>query len=46
MKLANIDNLRVDGKFLDSDGNVPEGQGVLHGMLDECYEVGFICLFF
>ncbi|KAI8805667.1 hypothetical protein BJ742DRAFT_819601 [Cladochytrium replicatum] len=38
LKLAGIDNMRVDGKFLGSHGNVPEGQGVLHVLLNECFE--------
>ncbi|CAJ0826262.1 22031_t:CDS:2 [Entrophospora sp. SA101] len=29
MKLASIDNLRVDGKFIDDDGSIPEGQGII-----------------
>jgi hypothetical protein len=37
--LANFDNIRKDGKFLDSDGEVPEGQGILHQLLNDCYEV-------
>lgn len=28
MKLASIDNMRVDGKFLDEDGNIPEGENL------------------
>lgn len=26
MALQEIDNMRVDGKFRDSEGNIPEGQ--------------------
>ncbi|KAJ3102177.1 hypothetical protein HDU97_000738 [Phlyctochytrium planicorne] len=33
MELGSIDNLRVDGKFLDEKGQVPEGQAVLHFLL-------------
>ncbi|KAK9718726.1 hypothetical protein K7432_005298 [Basidiobolus ranarum] len=39
LKLASIDNLRVDGKFLDEDGNVPEGQAIVMSLLNECYDV-------
>src|SRR5205823_10210502 len=39
MKLASIDNLRVDGKFLDEDGSIPEGQGIIMALLNECYDI-------
>ncbi|KAJ1660319.1 hypothetical protein IWQ61_000748 [Dispira simplex] len=39
MKLSSIDNLRVGGKFLDAEGNIPEGQSVIHSLLNECYEI-------
>ncbi|KAJ3094246.1 hypothetical protein HDU96_001769 [Phlyctochytrium bullatum] len=39
MELGAIDNLRVDGKFLDEKGNVPEGQAVLHFLLHKCYRL-------
>ncbi|KAL1924235.1 uncharacterized protein VTP21DRAFT_7270 [Calcarisporiella thermophila] len=38
MKLASIDNMRTDGKFLDPDGNVPEGQAICMALLNECYD--------
>lgn len=38
MKLASIDNLRVDGKFMVGD-SVPEGQGMLNALLSECFEI-------
>ncbi|KAJ3056475.1 hypothetical protein HK097_006794 [Rhizophlyctis rosea] len=38
-ELGEIDNLRVDGKFLDEQGNVPEGQAVLHFLLHKCYRL-------
>ncbi|CAG8689894.1 22628_t:CDS:2, partial [Dentiscutata erythropus] len=41
MKLASIDNLRKDGKFLDTDGSVPEGQGIVMALLNECYDILF-----
>ncbi|KAJ9087367.1 hypothetical protein DSO57_1034004 [Entomophthora muscae] len=41
IKLASIDNLRVDGKFLDEHGQVPEGQAVVMALLNECYDIMF-----
>ncbi|GBC07720.1 hypothetical protein RclHR1_07650007 [Rhizophagus clarus] len=41
MKLASIDNMRVDGKFLDEDGSIPEGQGIVMALLNECYDILF-----
>lgn len=38
LKLKAIDDLRVDGKFLDADGRVPEGQSTLHCLLNECFD--------
>lgn len=38
MKLASIDNLRVDGKFMVGD-SIPEGQGMLNALLSECFEI-------
>lgn len=39
MKLASLDNLRVDGKFLDKDKDIPEGQGICNSLLSECYDI-------
>lgn len=39
MKLASLDNLRKDGKFYDSDGNIPEGQGILNALLAGCFDI-------
>jgi len=39
MKLASMDNMRVDGKFLDKDKEVPEGQGICNSLLSECYDI-------
>lgn len=39
MKLASLDNLRVDGKFYDSEGNIPEGQGTLNALLAACFDI-------
>ncbi|GAA5926832.1 Cub1p [Sporobolomyces koalae] len=36
-ELSRVDALRVDGKFRDSQGNVPEGQLVLLYLLRRCY---------
>lgn len=38
MKLASIDDLRVDGKFMVGD-SVPEGQGMLNALLAECFDI-------
>jgi hypothetical protein len=42
-QLGAIDNLRVDGKFLDKQGHIPEGQAILHFLL---HKVCFFLLFF
>ncbi|ORX63419.1 hypothetical protein K493DRAFT_327599 [Basidiobolus meristosporus CBS 931.73] len=39
LKLASIDNLRVDGRFLDEDNNVPEDQAIVMSLLNECYDI-------
>ncbi|KAF9288453.1 hypothetical protein BGZ68_000244 [Mortierella alpina] len=39
MKLASMDNMRVDGKFLDKDQEIPEGQGICNSLLSECYDI-------
>lgn len=38
MKLASIDDLRIDGKFIVDD-QIPEGQGSLTALLAECYDI-------
>ncbi|TGZ80424.1 hypothetical protein EX30DRAFT_341654 [Ascodesmis nigricans] len=38
MKLASIDNMRVDGKWMVGD-DIPEGQGRVASLLAECYEI-------
>ncbi len=38
LKLNGIDNLRIDGKFLNSEGEIPEGQSTLHSLMNECYD--------
>ncbi|EPQ56789.1 hypothetical protein GLOTRDRAFT_128320 [Gloeophyllum trabeum ATCC 11539] len=37
LSLQEIDKMRVDGKFVDSEGNRPEGQYVLLYLLRRCY---------
>ncbi|CCH57893.1 hypothetical protein TBLA_0A00930 [Henningerozyma blattae CBS 6284] len=39
MKLASLDELRIDGKFYDANGDIPEGQGILNAMLAECFDM-------
>jgi hypothetical protein len=39
MKLNSIDGMRVGGKFMTEDGAIPEGQGTVHALLAECYEL-------
>ncbi|KAJ3352141.1 hypothetical protein HDU83_008324 [Entophlyctis luteolus] len=39
VKLAALDNQRIDGKFCAEDGSIPEGQGILHELLSECYNL-------
>lgn len=39
MKLTSLDNMRKDGKFYDSDGNIPEGQGILNALLASCFDI-------
>eukprot|EP00164_Ancoracysta_twista_P007483 GFYU01010626.1.p1 GENE.GFYU01010626.1~~GFYU01010626.1.p1 ORF type:complete len:101 (+),score=41.40 GFYU01010626.1:46-348(+) len=42
--LRAIDGNRVDGVFGgDPQGNIPEGQGLCHDLLAECYELVEIC---
>ena len=31
--------MRKDGKFLGSDGSIPEGQGIVMAHLNECHEL-------
>lgn len=37
-KLASLDNLREDGKFI-VNGTIPEGQGLLNALLAECFDI-------
>ncbi|CAO3687540.1 unnamed protein product [Umbelopsis vinacea] len=37
LQLQEIEKLRVGGKFLDSEGKVPEGQALLNFLLRACY---------
>ncbi|KAK9325549.1 hypothetical protein V1517DRAFT_314450 [Lipomyces orientalis] len=38
-ELRNIENSRVDGNFLSPDGNIPDGQNLLNGLLEDCHNV-------
>lgn len=40
MKLHSLDNMRQDGKFV-VNGDIPEGQGSVVGLLDECFEMAY-----
>lgn len=37
-KLASLDNLRLDGKFIVNN-QIPEGQGTLNALLAECFDI-------
>lgn len=37
-KLASLDNLRQDGKFI-VNGQIPVGQGTLNALLSECFDI-------
>ncbi|KAF8817492.1 hypothetical protein BYT27DRAFT_7199026 [Phlegmacium glaucopus] len=39
LALFQIDSLRKDGRFIGSDGSIPEGQGVINANLSECHEL-------
>ncbi|EDO14630.1 hypothetical protein Kpol_322p7 [Vanderwaltozyma polyspora DSM 70294] len=39
LKLASLDELRIDGKFFDANGEIPEGQGTLNALLAECFDI-------
>ena len=39
LALHQIDSMRKDGKFISSDGSIPEGQGILMAHLNECHEL-------
>lgn len=39
LALFQIDNLRKEGRFVSSDGSIPEGQGVVMAHLNECHEL-------
>ena len=34
-----IDSMCKDGKFIGTDGTVPEGQGIVMAHLNECHEL-------
>jgi len=39
LALFQVDSLRKDGKFIGSDGTIPEGQGIVMAHLNECHEL-------
>ena len=39
LALAQIEAIRVDGKFLGRDNSCPEGQAILNSNLSESYEM-------
>lgn len=39
LALFQIDSMRKDGKFIGTDGSIPEGQGILTAHLSECHEL-------
>lgn len=39
LALHQIDSMQKDGKFIGSDGSIPEGQGVVIAHLAECHEL-------
>ncbi|OAQ98623.1 hypothetical protein LLEC1_02092 [Akanthomyces lecanii] len=40
MKLASLDNMRVDGKFV-INGDIPEGQSSVSELLAECFDLSY-----
>ncbi|KAM3511314.1 hypothetical protein MY11210_005051 [Beauveria gryllotalpidicola] len=40
MKLASLDNMRVDGKFI-VNGDIPEGQSSVSELLAECFDLNY-----
>ncbi|KAF5573856.1 hypothetical protein FPCIR_13821 [Fusarium pseudocircinatum] len=40
MKLNSLDNMKVDGKFV-VNGDIPEGQGSVTGLLAECFDLNY-----
>jgi hypothetical protein len=44
-RLARVDSMRRDGKFLASNGeDVPEGQAVLHNLMEDCYDLLYLLM--
>ncbi|KAJ8094396.1 hypothetical protein PM082_010830 [Marasmius tenuissimus] len=39
LALHQIESRRKDGKFVGSDGSIPEGQGIISAHLNECHEL-------
>lgn len=40
LQLNSLDNMRVDGKFI-VNGDIPEGQGSVSGLLAECFDLNY-----
>lgn len=37
--------MRKDGRFIGTDGTIPEGQGIIHANLNECHDlVEMVCV--
>ncbi|KAG8745649.1 hypothetical protein FRC10_007346 [Ceratobasidium sp. 414] len=39
LALFQVDSVRKDGKFIGSEGTIPEGQGIVMAHLNECHEL-------
>ncbi|KAG9079552.1 hypothetical protein FRC06_007663 [Ceratobasidium sp. 370] len=39
LALFQVDSMRKDGKFIGSEGTIPEGQGIVMAHLNECHEL-------
>ncbi|EGF83832.1 hypothetical protein BATDEDRAFT_33936 [Batrachochytrium dendrobatidis JAM81] len=39
-----VDSMRKDGKFFDKNGNIPEGQAILHELLEEAFDLIHECM--
>lgn len=39
MKLQVFADLQKDGKYYDNEGNIPEGQAVLFGLIETCHDL-------
>ncbi|KAF9531718.1 hypothetical protein CPB83DRAFT_848609 [Crepidotus variabilis] len=39
LALFQIDSMRKEGRFVGTDGSIPEGQGIINANLSECHEL-------